>query len=303
MQNNIIGIDIGGTKIAIGLVDSNGNILKKVKYETKGDKSFQDTVDKIITGLKKMEAKKIGKIGIGIAGQIDSHKGIIIHSANISAWKNVPVVSTLTSKLSREFKKKINFKIKIANDANCFTLAENRYGAGKDFKVVLGLTLGTGLGGGLIIDNKIYEGQGYALEPGHMVIEEGGRKCSCGNQGCLEKYVSGKGIEEEYYRKTKTKMKAIEIAEKAINNDKKNIANKVFMEAGRYLGLGISNLINLLDPEIVIIGGGLGTSNLLFKKANKETSKNIFFKKRKIKMVKAKLGEEAGIIGAAELVR
>lgn len=303
INNNTIGIDIGGTKIAIGLVDSKGSVLKKIEFETVRNKSFQDAVDKIINGLKKLEVKKVGKVGIGVAGQIDSDNGIIVHSPNIPSWRNVPVISTIENKLAREFKKRLSFKIKIANDANCFVLAENQYGAGKNCRVMLGLTLGTGLGGGLIIDDKIYEGQGFATEPGHMIIEEEGRKCTCGMRGCLENYTSGRAIEEEYFNKTKKNLSAIKIEEEAIKEGKKSVANNVYKEAGKYLGIGISNLVNVLDPDIVIIGGGLGKSDLLFKEARKEASKNIFFKKRKINIKKAKLSDDAGIVGAAELVR
>ena len=303
INNNTIGIDIGGTKIAIGLVDSKGSVLKKIEFETVRNKSFQDAVDKIINGLKKLEVKKVGKVGIGVAGQIDSDNGIIVHSPNIPSWRNVPVISTIENKLAREFKKRLSFKIKIANDANCFVLAENQSGAGKNCRVMLGLTLGTGLGGGLIIDDKIYEGQGFATEPGHMIIEEEGRKCTCGMRGCLENYTSGRAIEEEYFNKTKKNLSAIKIEEEAIKEGKKSVANNVYKEAGKYLGIGISNLVNVLDPDIVIIGGGLGKSDLLFKEARKEASKNIFFKKRKINIKKAKLSDDAGIVGAAELVR
>lgn len=303
MNNHTVGIDIGGTKIAIGLVDGKGNVLKKVQFETARNKSFQDAVNKIINGLKKLGVKKVGRIGIGIAGQIDSDNGIIVHSPNISVWKNVPVVSTLENKLGREFRKKINFKIKIANDANCFVLGEAKYGEGRGLKNVLGLTLGTGLGGGLIIDGRIYKGQGYAIEPGHIIIEEEGRHCSCGVRGCLENYVAGRAIENEYFKKTKKKLDAIEIEKEAIKEGRKSKAHNVYVDAGKYLGIGISNLVNILDPEIVIIGGGLGRSDLLFKEAKKEVSKNIFFKKRKANIKKAKLGEEAGIVGAAELMR
>lgn len=303
INNNTIGIDIGGTKMALGIVDNKGNILNKIEYKTERNKSFQDAVSKIIEGLKKLEVKKIGRIGIGVAGQIDSDKGIIVHSPNISTWKNVPVVSTLNSKLLREFKKKINFKIKIANDANCFFLAEAKYGAGKDLNHVLGLTLGTGLGGGIIINGKIYEGQGYATEIGHLIIEKEGRKCSCGMNGCLECYVSGRAIEENYNKKNKTKLEAIEIEEKALKEGKKSKPYLIYKKAAEYLGIGIANMINILDPDVVVVGGGLGKSDLLFKLARKEASKNIFFKKRKINIKKAKLGPDAGIVGAAELVK
>jgi glucokinase len=303
IQNDTIGIDIGGTKIAIGLVDGKGSVIKKVQYETVRNKSFQDAVDKIIIGLKKLGVKKVGRIGVGIAGQIDSGSGIIVHSPNIPSWKNVPVISTIENKVGREFKKKINFKVKIANDANCFVLGEAKYGAGKDLKNVLGLTLGTGLGGGLIINGKIYKGQGYAIEPGHFIIEEEGRKCSCSMRGCLENYVAGRAIEDEYYKRAKKRLSAIEIEKEAIKEGRKSKAHNVYKEAGKYLGIGISNLVNILDPDVVIIGGGLGRSDLLFKEAKKEASKNIFFKKRKVNIKKAKLGHDAGIVGAAELVR
>ncbi len=303
IQNNTIGIDVGGTKTAMGLVNNSGKLVSKVEFQTENTQSFQHLLDEIIAGFKKLKVDKIEKIGVGIAGQIDSKTGIIVHSPNISRWKNIPVAKTLESKLGFEFKKSKKITVKIANDANCFTLAEATYGAGKGFSSVVGITLGTGVGGGLILNGQMYQGQGFASEPGHMIVKYGGRKCSCGQEGCLEAYASGTSIENEYYKKTKQKKSALEIEKEAMDKGTKSVAYKIYQNAGEYLGVGISNLVNILDPDLIVIGGGLGKSELLFRLAKKETTKNVFFKKRKIEIKKAKLGKDAGVVGAAELAR
>ena len=303
MQKNIIGLDIGGTKIALGLVTRQGKIIKKIEFQTEPQKRFEEVIKNIILGLKKLKVTQIGKVGIGIAGQIDSQTGKIIFSPNIPKWKNIPVAKLLTKKLGLEFKQEKNFEIKIGNDANCFALAENIFGAGQKTKHMIGITLGTGIGGGLICNGKLYVGQGYAAELGHMILVSQGRRCPCGKKGCLEAYASGKAIENTYFKITKKKKSAIEIENEAFVKGEKSFAFKIYKEAGKYLGVGLSNLINILDPELIVLGGGLGRSRLLLKFAKEGILKNTFFKKRKTNIVQAKLGKEAGIIGAALLVR
>jgi len=303
MQNYTIGIDIGGTKTAIGLVSRNGKILNKIKFSTEADKGFHVIIEKIINGLKDLKVKKIGKMGIGIAGQIDGERGMVVFSPNIPKWKNIPIVKTLESKISREFKKEKDFKIEIENDANCFVLGECVYGAGKGFNNIIGVTLGTGIGGGLIVDGELYKGQGYASELGHMIITSDGEKCTCGSRGCLENYASGRAIEDLYFKKIKIKKRASDIEKEAILNGSKSAAYNILIEASKYLGVGFSNMINILDPDVIVVGGGLSESKILLKIAKEEAQKNIFFKKRKVVIKKSKLGQDAGIIGAVLLVK
>ena len=303
MKNYTIGIDIGGTKTAIGLVDKSGKVLNKIKFPTETDKDFPIIIEKIINSLKDLKIDKIGKMGIGIAGQIDSEGGIQIYTPNIPKWKNIPVVKTIESKLLREFIRGKDFKIKIENDSNCFTLGESIYGAGKEYRNVVGVTLGTGLGGGLVLDNKLYKGQGYASEIGHMIIMPEGEKCTCGSKGCLENYASGRAIEEFYLRRRKRNKRASDIEKEALLNGNASVAYNIFEEAGKMLGIGLINIINILDPDIIVIGGGLSDSKILLKIAKREAEKNIFYKKRKVIIKKSKLEHNAGIIGAALLVK
>lgn len=303
MNNNIIGIDIGGTKTAIGIVDDKGKVLDRVKFQTETDRGFPVLIKRIINSLKDMKVKEVGRIGIGMAGQVDGENGIQIFTPNIPKWKNITVVRTLEDKLAREFKKRKEFRIEIGNDANCFALAESVYGAGRGYEDIIGVTLGTGLGGGLVLGGKLYKGQGYASEFGHMIVLPGGKKCTCGSRGCLENYVSGRAIEKAYYGKRKKRKKALEIEEEALRLGNKSFAYKIYEEAGFYLGVGFSNLINILDPEIIVVGGGLSRSKILLKIAKKQAQKNIFYKKRKAMIMEANLGQDAGIIGASLLVR
>ncbi|MCK4860173.1 MAG: ROK family protein, partial [Candidatus Omnitrophica bacterium] len=187
-------------------------------------------------------------------------------------------------------------------DVNCFGIAERLLGAGKGKQNIIGLTLGTGLGGCLILKGKLFYGsQGSAGEIGHMIIKKGGWKCSCGNNGCLEAYVSTKGtmrVAKEIGCKGTIPTEIMNLAKKG---DKKAI--RVYQIIGEYLGIGLANLVNMLNPDIIIIGGGIANAGkFIFNPARKTMKENVLSPLAKnTKVVKAKLGEDAGAIGAALL--
>lgn len=286
-----IGIDIGGTKIAAGLVSRTGRVEKKIKIPT--GKKFSEGIRNIIFLIDKIRGGKFYPIGIGMAGQIDINKGKIIHSPNMPAWENVFLLKILKAKLKAKL-------IKIDNDANCFTLAEWKLGYPK-VKNLIGLTLGTGIGSGAIIDKKLYHGEAFAPEIGHETIEAFGRRCSCGKRGHLEAYSSGRAIERQYLNLTGEKLRGTEIERKAFLGDRK--AKKVYNEAKKYLALGLTNIICDFDPEIIVLGGSIGVkSKLIYLSLRELVKKNLFLKGKKIKIAKAKLGDDGGLIGAAMLV-
>lgn len=291
MLNKIIGVDLGATKIAAGLVTKDGRVSNQMKIKTQASQGPKKIIDNLVNLIRQY---KSFKVGLAVAGQIDIKKGKIIFAPNMSCLNNFSLVSTLQEKLGKRF------KIKIDNDANCFALAENKFGAGKGVKNIVCLTLGTGIGGGVIIDNRLYHGQGFGSELGHMIIESNGRLCPCGKRGHLEAYASGGAIERRYKKIADKKLSATEIEKKAKQGDK--IAKQIYKEASQYLARGLASLVNILDPEIIIIGGGVGVrSQLIYKYFKPEIEKNIFFKDRRVKIQKSKLGEKAGIIGAAML--
>lgn len=288
-----IGIDLGGTKTNFGLIEIRKEDFKIRKSITIAS---PQTKEAIITALKKnirnLWDKKLEKIGLALAGRIDLEKKVSILSPNLKALEQI----TFSRLLSQEF----NLPVFINNDASAFTLAESCYGAARAKQKVVGLTLGTGIGGGLVISGKLWEGAyTSASEIGHMVIDCNGRLCSCGQEGCFEAYASATAIIKEYEQRCGFKKDAYSIYAEAEANLEP--ACSVFAEASNYLAVGLSNIINVLEPEIIVLGGGLARAKKLILPAIQKTKKITLPRGEKIKIVKAKLGIKAGMIGAALL--
>jgi glucokinase len=291
MKKIIIGIDLGGTKIAAAASDECGCILSEIIVPTeaqKGKKQVVLNIVKAIECLRHSLKSTISKIGIGVPGPIDYKKGLVINPPNLPGWKKV----NLKEELSKFFK----VPIFIDNDANCAALGEALFGAGRRANDFIYITVSTGIGGGIIIDRKIYRGaNGAAGEFGHMVIDPGGYKCGCGNYGDLEAMASGTSI------KTRSGEDAMAIHIKAQQGDKKAI--KVINETAYYLGIGIANLVNIFNPELVVVGGGLSNmGELLLAPVRKEFNKHaLSLPKKSVKIVRAKLRARAGLLGAIAL--
>lgn len=272
-----VGVDIGATKINFVLL-KNEKVFKKRKVLTPKTKEkiiklLKEEIRRLISEVKPVE---ISGIGIGVPGPLDKKGDLILNPPNLKCLKNCP--------LAKIIEKDLKTKTKMENDVNCFALAEALRGAGKGAKIVFGLTLGSGVGGGIVIDGKIYRGAfGGAGEIGHMTINFNGPKCSCGNYGCLEVYCSEKFLKR-----------------------KGRSSPKIYQELGNYLGIGLANLVNLFDPEVIIIGGGIGkAADLFLPTAKKIMKKQIIspISKKYVKIKKAKLGDFAGAIGAGLLVK
>ncbi len=290
-----IGVDLGGTKINTALVKED-KIIKKIKLRTERKKGKNHVIQKIIYSidliLEGMSKKDIKGIGIGSPGPVDTKNGLVLKAVNLpGGWINVP--------LREIIEKKFKIKTHLTNDANAMALAENLYGAGKNYTEIVCFTIGTGLGGAVITNNKLYLGKCNAGELGHMIIIDKGEKCGCGNRGCLEAYVSTKGIKRISRKIFGKVLPPLDIEIMGRNGNLK--ARKVYAEMGKYLGIGIASLTNILDPEIVILGGGMAhAGNLIIKPARDELKKRSFVNKPP-KIVLAKLGKDAGVIGAANL--
>lgn len=296
-----IGIDLGGSHIAIGVVDKNGKILEKREKRLKGIKKseIKKTIKETIIKHSKeyMENYNIDEIGIAIPGTVENET--IIKSVNLGL-KNYNIV--------QEIKKEIDLPIKIRNDAKCAALAENTYGALKKYDRILFLTLGTGIGGAVIINNELLNaGNVPGCEIGHMVIKENGILCNCGRKGCFEKYASMKAFKNNlrnelgYNDNTSGKelMAIIKDSEKGTNEYFK--IEKVRKQYVKDLSIGIANLINIFEPEAIGIGGSfVYFSEVLLQDLKAELLKeNILFNPRKeLNIQTAVLGNEAGIIGA-----
>ena len=270
-------------------------------------------------------------IGLGAPGLIIAETGVVHFSPNFPGWTDVPLVDYVNTELAQlhlpttgagdnsqtHSHEKYKLILKgMDNDVNAMTLGELRHGAGVGYKNIVALTLGTGVGGGVVIGGQVYHGsQNTAGELGHTVVEPNGRYCGCGNQGCLEAYAGAKNIVERTEKKVETGRSTIlakamknrtaltprQIAEAAHAGDK--VAMEIFAETGRYIGIALTSIAHILNPQIAIIGGGIAEAGekLLFEPIRAELSKRAMDIPARMKIVKAHLGNDAGIVGAAML--
>lgn len=288
----IIGIDLGGTKIAGVLTTVSGKFLMDVQVPTeahKGKKQVIENIKKAVRMLIGSEKNfKLKAIGLGAPGPILYEKGIVMEAPNLPGWKRVNIKQII----AKEFK----IPVFVDNDANCAALAEAKFGAGRGVKNFVYMTVSTGVGGGIIINGELYRGaMGAAGEFGHMIIDSKGYRCGCGNVGCLEALASGSAI------KKRTGLDAISVELAARQGDPKAI--KAIEITANYLAIGIANLVNIFNPELVVIGGGLSNMReLLLDPIRRDFKKYAMtLSARSVKIVRAKLGTKAGVLGAAAL--
>lgn len=299
-----IGVDLGGSHIAIGAVDNNGKVIEKFeKRITKTEKkNIKKTIEEYIIEKTKMlqEKYKITSIGIAVPGTIEN--GVILKSVNLEL-KNYPLLDKL--------KENINISIKIKNDTKCAAIAENIYGALREYNSGIFLTLGTGIGGAIIINNKLLEvGELPGCEFGHMIIQKNGLQCNCGKKGCFEKYASMKAFKDNLRNvlnldeKTSGKDLLDIIRRNPQGSENFNKINKVIEEYIDNLSIGISNLINIFEPEAVVIGGSFVFYEEIFMNRLKEKILNnslLFNQRKEIIIQTAILGNDAGLIGSTLL--
>lgn len=294
-----IGIDLGGSHIAIGVIDDKGYIVEKIEKRllSKDKKNIKETIENyIIKNTNELTSKyKIKKIGIAVPGTIKD--GIIIKSVNLGV-SNYNIIKNL--------EKDISVPIKIRNDAKCAAIAESKIGALKDYNRSIFLTLGTGIGGAVIINNKLLDtGELPGCEFGHIIIQKDGLKCNCGKNGCFERYASMKALKTNLRQilGVDEKTRGQELLDIIRKNPDNEELNKVIDEYIEYLSIGLSNLINIFEPEAIGIGGSfVYFSDVLLNKLIKNISKKqyLFNKREKLIIIPAALGNDAGIIGACQ---
>ncbi len=312
-----IGVDLGGTKISAGIVSSSGKVILREKIPTMvalGGNTVLNRLALAISLLFKKAPpavrKEIRGIGIGIPGMVEHEKGIVHEPPNIPALNGVNVKKFI----QRRFKKPAF----IANDANAHALGEHTFGAGKGTQNMVCITLGTGLGGGIILNGKLYTGSfENAGELGHIVIRKEGIPCNCGNTGCVEAYVGANFIAERARKAIKAGTKSSVV--KLVNGDLSKItphllakaarqgdryARQLWAEVGEEIGTAIVSIANILGPEKVIVSGGVSRAgDILFKPMIKEFKKRSFkYLRTRIKIVPGKLLDDAGILGSSSLV-
>lgn len=294
-----IGIDLGGSHISIGVVDNKNFIVEKIEKrlmskEKKDIKSFIE--DYIVKNIKELVEKyKITEIGIAVPGTIREEK--IIKSVNLGV-ENYNLVENL--------KKEIDLPIKIRNDAKCAAIAESKIGALKNYKRSLFLTLGTGIGGAVIINDKLLDaGDLPGCEFGHMIIQKDGIKCNCGKNGCFEKYASMKALKTNLRNALglDEKTKGEELLDIIRKNPQDKKINRIIDDFIEYLSIGISNLVNIFEPEAIGIGGSfVYFSDILLErlKENIQNNQYLFNKREELIIIPAALGNTAGIIGSCQ---
>lgn len=289
-----IGIDLGGTKIEGIILDDHLEEVYRTRILTDQEKGYEELLQK----LKNMYFELCSKIdphphtfGIGTPGSISKQTGLV---------KNCNIVCMNGKNFTEDFENLINRKIIRQNDSNCFAFAESKLGAGKDKKSVFGIILGTGVGGGYVYKDKLIPGrQSLMGEWGHTIINSIGEKCYCGKIGCIETYISGRGVERKYYEATMEKIPMEEIVKNYRLGDTN--AKLIMSDFFTYFGKACSNLIAILDPDIIVIGGGLSNIDELYVLGVNKVKDYIFNDTLLTPIVKNKLGDTAGVIGAALL--
>ena len=294
---NRIGIDLGGTKIEGILLDESGNILERKRVPTNRDNGYEYIVDEIVNLIADLQAISKTDTTVGICTQ-----GAI--SPNTGKIKNSNTVCLIGKPFKEDIESKINCKIKMDNDANCFAIAEARLGAAKKYNVVFGVIIGTGVGGGIVINGKIHQGRmSIAGEWGHHTLYPDGNQCYCGRKGCVETYISGPSLEKRWTAltdKTQSLSDIIATAEQ-ISKDKEKLYLKWKQELISNFGIALANVIDILDPDAIVLGGGVSNIPFLYDEGIKSVFSNVFSDEVDTPILKNKLGDSAGVFGAAYL--
>jgi glucokinase len=308
-----IGVDIGGTKVAAGVVDVDGRVLARARRLTpsRDPKAVEDTITEVVTLLR--AEHEIVAVGIGAAGFVDSDRARVLFAPHL-AWRNEPLRDAVAQA--------VGLPVVVENDANAAAWAEFRFGVGRGETHLVCVTLGTGIGGGIVSNGRVERGRyGMAGEFGHMVVVPDGHRCECGNRGCLEQYASGNVLGREARELARAgspvTVPLVErvggdidalvgplITEAAQDGDP--CAIELFEEVGRWLGIGLANLAAALDPGTFVIGGGVSDAGELLLRPARESFRRTLTGRGfrpEPRILKAALGPEAGLVGAADLAR
>jgi glucokinase len=310
------GIDLGGTKIQTAIVDAGGKVLGQARRPTPTSGGPQDVADQMAAALQEaaeqagVETAALEGVGVGSPGDADEKTGVVSAARNLPGWEG-------SFPLAEKLKEVLGTQVRVGNDVQVATEAEFHLGAGREFQSLIGVFWGTGVGGGLVLDGKPWLGRGAAGEIGHVVVKRGGAKCPCGRKGCMEAYAGRSAMEAEARRQheegAKTDLfKLMEkhekprltsgIWERALDHGDR-LAEKLIDRAIEALGTGIASSVNLLDPEAVIIGGGLGVrfGERYMEPLMEEMSKHLFLDEKPPAVRVVTLGDLGGAIGASLL--
>jgi glucokinase len=308
-----VGVDIGGTSAKLGLVDERGRVLARDTFPTGRGSRRAETLRLLAARVRELAARaprgaKVVGVGVGAPGPIDVERGLVYFFPNLPGWKNTPLRALL--------ERRLRLPVALDNDANAMALGEAYFGAGRGVRNVVALTLGTGIGGGIVLDGRLFHGPHFsAAEMGHIPISESGPRCGCGSRGCVETYVGNGYFSAETRRRLEVGERSVLarwiaegeeltprlVARAARAGDR--LARRRWEETAGHLATALAGLLNVLNPERVVIGGGVAQSGaLLFRPLAKALKRKAFLiAVRSVKVVSARLGTDAGLVGAAAL--
>jgi glucokinase len=308
-------VDIGGTKVAGGVVDEDGRILAQHRLKTPA-RDAEATTDAIVSVVETLTSRHDGveAIGLGIAGFVDASRSVVYFAPNLLGWRDGP--------LRDEVEKRVGLPVVVENDANAAAWGEARFGAGREERYIACVTLGTGVGGGIVVDRELFRGGfGVGAEIGHIQMVEGGRPCGCGQRGCWEQYASG-GALVRYAREraaeerenaeillslgdgTPEGITGRHVTRAAHQGD--SVALAAFAELGHWVGQGLADLAAVLDPECFVLGGGVSEAGDVLLKPTAAAFEQLLTGRGRrplAEVVLAQLGNDAGLVGAADLAR
>lgn len=314
-RTTVLAIDIGGTKVAAGIVDAKGRILGETRGPMMARGSAQEGLRSVLNAVDGLRKEFPGArprcIGVGVAGWVDPARGVLIGATNIPCWKNFPLAAAL--------RKRYGIPALLSNDANAAALAEAVWGAGKGHGSFLHVTLGTGVGTGIIVNGKVLTGKsGAAGEGGHVTINFRGPLCDCGKRGCIEAYSSGTGIarrarerlKEEPGRKSRMRElaggKIAQVTSKIVSEAARGgdrLAEEILEEAADHLGIWLGTMVDLIEPEMFVFGGGMGHLMMKYRGRMRRQMEKwaITPQRKKVSVVEARFGAGSELAGAAAL--
>ncbi len=307
-EGEAIGIDVGGTKINAFRVARDGRVLDRSTTPTPADDE-DATLDTMIELADSLRTPDVLAVGVGAAGMVDAAEGVLRFSPNL-AWRDLSIAARMREALG--------LPCQVDNDASMAAYGEYRFGAGRGYRHLVLVAVGTGIGGGIVSDGRLFRGaNGFAAEVGHVIVEPGGPLCGCGNRGCWEQVAAGRAIDrmgrEEAREQEHSILRRLAggdpdkvsgrlVTEAALQGD--DAAKRILVEVGRRLGEGIAGIVNILDPQVVVVGGGaIGAGDLLLEPARAAFSdavEGLGYRPR-VPIVAAQLANDAGAVGAATL--
>lgn len=298
---NLWGIDLGGTKLEGAVLESRANprIIARMRIPTEAHKGYEHMIGQVAKLIDMMAAEagtRPAALGLGHPGALDPHTGVI---------KNANTTALIGKPFDKDLSAKLGIPVKLANDANCFAMAEAHMGAVPEIlpnaEVVFGVIMGTGVGGGLVVHNKVINGrQGIGGEWGHNFLDVSGGTCYCGRSGCVETLISGPALERYYARVSGTVLPLRDICSRA-EDGSDSVAVQTINRLLHFFGKAMAVVINIVDPDVIVLGGGLGHIDRLYTDGVDEVRKYVFNDRLDTLFVKPKLGDSAGVYGAALL--